>query len=78
MDSAVIVGILSLLGTLGGSALGIMAANKLTLYRIAELEKKVDKHNTLIERTAVLERDNKTAFNRIDELRGQVEHLREG
>ena len=72
MSDAVIVGLLSLVGTVGGSALGIMAANKLTMYRIEQLEKKVDKHNTIIERTAVLERDIKTAFNRIDELREDV------
>lgn len=69
MSDVVIVGVLSLIGTLGGSILGIMAANKLTMYRIEQLEKKVDKHNTIIERTAVLERDLKTAFNKIDDLR---------
>lgn len=69
MSDAVIVGVLSLIGTLGGSILGIMAANKLTMYRIEQLEKKVDKHNTIIERTAVLERDLETAFNKIDDLR---------
>lgn len=69
MSDVVIVGVLSLIGTLGGSILGIMAANKLTMYRIEQLEKKVDKHNTVIERTTVLERDLKTAFNQIDDLR---------
>ena len=59
MDSTVIVGFLSVVGTLIGSFGGIMAANKLTNYRIAELEKKVDKHNTIIERTYVAERDLK-------------------
>jgi hypothetical protein len=69
MSDVVIVGVLSLIGTLSGSILGIMAANKLTMYRIEQLEKKVDKHNTVIERTTVLERDLKTAFNQIDDLR---------
>lgn len=69
MSDVVIVGVLSLIGTLSGSILGIMAANKLTMYRIEQLEKKVDKHNTIIERTAVLERDLETAFNKIDDLR---------
>lgn len=47
MTSEVLVAVLSLLGTAFGSVTGIMAANKLTNYRIAELEKKVDKHNTI-------------------------------
>ena len=55
MQPEVIVGLLSLLGTLIGSIAGIIASNKLTLYRIEQLEKKVDKHNNLIERTYILE-----------------------
>lgn len=55
MTDTVIVGVLSLIGTLGGSLLGIMAANKLTNYRIEQLEKKVEKHNSVIERVYKLE-----------------------
>lgn len=33
-----------------------------------ELKVKVEKHNKLVERVAVLERDNKTAFKLIDEV----------
>ena len=69
MSDVVVVGLLSLFGTLIGSITGIMAANKLTNYRIQELEKKVEKHNTVIERTAILERDLKTAFRLIDEIK---------
>lgn len=54
-----------------------MAANKLTNYRIAELEKKVDKHNTVIERTFIVERDMKTAFNYIDEFKKDIQILKE-
>lgn len=53
----VVVGILSLLGTLIGSIAGIMTANRLTIYRIEQLENKVDKHNNLVERMAVCEND---------------------
>ena len=54
-----------------------MAANKLTNYRIAELEKKVDKHNTIIERTQIVERDMKTLFNYVDEFKKDIENLKE-
>lgn len=50
MTSEIVVGVLSLLGTLAGTLGGIMASNKLTLYRIGQLEEKVNKHNNLIER----------------------------
>lgn len=76
MDSTVVVAMLSVLGTLIGSFGGIMAANKLSNYRIAELERKVDKHNTIIERTYILERDLKTAFSYIDEFRDDIKTLK--
>ena len=43
---------------------------------LARLEKKQDAHNELIQRVAVLERDNKTAFNRIDELRDDLRTIK--
>ena len=70
MNAPVIVAILSLIGTAVGAFAGILTANKLTNYRIEQLEKKVDKHNSVVERVAVLERDSKTAFRLIDGLRG--------
>lgn len=53
------------------------STNALLLYRIGELEKKMDKHNHVIERTAVIERDMKTAFNKIDENRTDIRELRD-
>lgn len=50
MSDTVIVAILSLLGTCFGSIAGIRQANKLVLYRLEQLETKVNKHNNLIER----------------------------
>lgn len=55
MTDVVIVGLLSLGGTLIGTFGGIITASRLTNWRIEQLEKKVDKHNSLIERTYKLE-----------------------
>lgn len=55
MNDVVIVAIISLIGTLGGTFGGILTASKLTNYRIEQLEKKVEKHNSVVERTYVLE-----------------------
>lgn len=76
MSETVIVGALSLVGTLGGSLFGILAANKLTTYRIEQLEKKVEKHNNVIERVAILEQSNNTQWERIDEIRLIVENIK--
>jgi hypothetical protein len=58
--------------TLGGSGLGslcgIVLSNKLITYRIEQLEKKVDRHNNIIERTFVLEEQIKIVNHRIDDL----------
>ena len=51
----IIVAILGFAGTLLGSLLGVITAQKLTQYRLAQLEEKVNRHNHLIERTFVLE-----------------------
>lgn len=70
MDSTIIVAIMSLFGTLIGSLGGIVASNKLVIYRIQELEKKVEKHNSVIDRVYKLE--NHEAV--VDE---EIEHLKE-
>jgi len=72
MSDVVVVAILSLFGTLLGSLGGVLTANKLTLYRISQLEKKVEKHNSIVERTGALERDIKTAFRYIDDIREKI------
>lgn len=55
MDNSIFVALLSLAGTLIGSLAGILAANKLSNYRISQLEEKVNKHNQVVERTYKLE-----------------------
>ena len=75
MSETIIVAILSLIGTLAGSLLGIVAANKLVIYRIEQLEKKVEKHNNVLERVydlekseAVIKEEIKVANHRSDDL----------
>ena len=53
--SAVIVGGLAFLGTLAGAYMANKKQTAIWAYRLEELEKKVDKHNQVIERTYELE-----------------------
>ena len=55
MSEALFVAILGFAGTLAGSLFGVLTAQKLTQYRLAQLEEKVNTHNNLIERTFKLE-----------------------
>jgi predicted acylesterase/phospholipase RssA len=75
MSDAVLIAIITLGGSSLGSLCGIIISSRLTTYRIEQLEKKVDKHNTVIERTykleqaqAVQEEQIKVANNRIKDL----------
>lgn len=64
MPDTVVVAVLSLLGTLIGS----FGGTQLIKYRIEQLEKKVEKHNSVVERTYLLEEKIKVANHRIDDL----------
>lgn len=68
----IIIAIISLIGTLVGTFAGILTSTKLSNYRIEQLEKKVEKHNSVVERTALLERDMKTVWHEINELKDEV------
>ena len=75
MDSTIIIALISFLGTLIGTMGGIITANKLTNYRIQQLEAKVEKHNKVVERVYILEKNEavieealKVANHRIEDL----------
>jgi len=62
--AAIISGVVAILsGLISG-----LIANKLTAWRIEQLEKKVEKHNNLVERMVVVEQSTKSAHHRIDGL----------
>lgn len=65
----VIVALLGFAGTLLGSLFGVLAAQKLTQYRLAQLEEKVNKHNNLIDRTYKLEGRMTEAEHDINDLK---------
>ena len=64
------VAVLSFLGTCVGTLGGILAANRLTNYRIARLERQVEKHNSIVERTYRLE-------GAVSELQHEIRDLKD-
>lgn len=80
MNTEIIVAMIASGGGLLGSLVGVIASSKLTTYRIQQLENKVEKHNTVIERTykleeteAVMREQIRVANHRIADLEKQME-----
>lgn len=77
MSDTVLVAIIGLVGSGVGSLIGVLASSKLTQYRLEQLEKKVDKHNNVVERmyaleerVALNEEKIKVENHRIEDLEG--------
>ena len=69
MSTEIIVSLASLIGTI----LTVWSGNKLTQFRIQKVEEKVEKHNSVVERTMILEEQMKVANHRISDLE-EIEH----
>lgn len=75
MSAEIWVAIITSVFTLAGVILTVAFGNQKTLYRIEQLEKKQDKHNSLIERVynlekheAVVDEEIRVANHRIKDL----------
>ena len=62
------VAIITFAGSAVGTLGGILASSKLTNHRLEQLEKKVEIHNCIVQRTYVLEEKMKVANHRIKNL----------
>lgn len=78
MAENIIISLISLVGTLGGSFGGVIISNRLTNYRVGQLEKKVEKHNNLIERTYKIEQNLKALEIREKVSEHRIEDLEKG
>ena len=72
MTETIVVAVISLFGTLVGTFTGIVTSGKMTTYRIEQLEKKVEKHNNLVERVYVLEGKDEVLDERVGALEKRV------
>lgn len=75
MNTEIIKSLIATIPTLIIALATVVVNGKLIVYRIDQLEKKVEKHNSIVERLAVLEQKTNAAFSRIDELRKDVKDL---
>lgn len=64
----IIVAIITLVGTIGSGVLSAVISNNLIKYRVEQLEKKVDKHNNLIDRMYKAESNIKLIQEEVEQL----------
>ena len=76
MSNELIVAALSCIGTIAGSITGILVSNRLSNYRIEQLEKKIDKYannvDEMRERLIIVEQSTKSAHHRLDDVVSQL------
>lgn len=75
MSGEVVVALITLLGSAIGTIGGIFATNKMTAYRIEQLEKKVDKHNQVVERMYETEKNISVISEEIKNVNHRIEEL---
>lgn len=68
MNAEILVALIAMAGSAVGTFGGILISNRLTNYRIEQLEKKVDRHNNFAGRMPVLEEQMKVANHRLSDL----------
>lgn len=73
MSNEAFAALLALVGSMVGALGGILASARLTNFRLQQLEKKVEKHNNLVERMQVVEDRAKSNTHRIDTLDDKLE-----
>lgn len=71
MDTTVLVAIIAAAGTIVSGLISAIITNSVTKYRIGQLEKKVDKHNNLIERMYKIEGE-------VDTIQHDIKLLQKG
>ena len=64
----IIVAIITLIGTIGSGVLSAIISNNLIKQRVEQLEKKVDKHNNLIDRMYKAESNIEVIQEEIEQL----------
>ena len=78
MDSSIIVALIASATAIASAVLSALISSGITKYRIEQLEKKVEKHNNVIERTQALEDRQELIVERIDYMREELKELKKG
>lgn len=78
MFESVIVAVITGAFAFAGTLIACVNSNSKTLYRIEQLEKKVEKHNNVIERVFKLEQNEALVEEKIRVANHRIEDLEKG
>ena len=75
MSESIAIALIGIIPSVLVAIVSIVSNNAIVKVKIEELEKHVNKHNQVIERTYTLERDLATYWSRYDELKERIARL---
>lgn len=75
MTEAIIIALIGIVPSVLVAIVSIISNNAIVKVKIEELEKHVNKHNQIVERTYTLERDLATYWSKYDEIKARVDKL---
>lgn len=77
MSESITIALIGIVPSVLVALVSIISNNAIIKVKIEELEKHVNKHNSVIERTYTLERDLATYWSKYDELKERISRLEE-
>ena len=75
MSEAIIIALIGIVPSVLVAIVSIISNNAIVKVKIEELEKHVNKHNQIVERTYTLERDLATYWSKYDEIKSRIDRL---
>ncbi len=75
MSEAIIIALIGIVPSVLVAIVSIVSNNAIVKVKIEELEKHVNKHNQIVERTYTLERDLATYWSKYDEIKARIDRL---
>lgn len=72
MSEAIVIALIGIVPSVLVAIVSIISNNAIIKVKIEELEKHVNKHNQVIERTYTLERDLATYWSKYDDLKDRL------
>ena len=75
MSEPIMIALIGIVPSVLVAIVSIISNNAIIKVKIEELEKHVNKHNQVVERTYTLERDLATYWSKYDEIKGRIERL---